>query len=63
MILKQFGEKPKGVSAIVKKLGTNVAVWTQPGKLHQGEYGLKVGISVLDYYEKMFGVDYPLPKV
>ena len=57
------GTTSRGIFYFLEKLGTNVSVWTQPTKLHQGEYGLQVAISVLEYYEKKFGIDYPLEKV
>ncbi|KAJ3415879.1 hypothetical protein HDV05_003943 [Chytridiales sp. JEL 0842] len=43
--------------------GVKMSVWTQPGKTKLGEYALKVAIAVLDYYEKAFGIAYPLPKM
>jgi aminopeptidase N len=43
--------------------GVEVSVWTQQGKTKLGEYALKTGIAVLEYYEKAYRVEYPLPKV
>lgn len=45
------------------KRGIDVAVWTQAGKTELGKYALQCATAILDYYEKAYGVLYPLPKV
>jgi aminopeptidase N len=45
------------------KRGIDVAVWTQTGKTELGKYALHCATTILDYYEKAYGVLYPLPKV
>src|SRR5579862_4577243 len=42
---------------------TEIGVWTQAGKAHQGAYALEAATSILPYYEEYFGVPYPLPKL
>ncbi|KAJ3061776.1 hypothetical protein HK102_008995, partial [Quaeritorhiza haematococci] len=39
-----------------------VGVWTQPGRTELGRYALDVAIKILEFYEKRFQVEYPLPK-
>lgn len=45
------------------KSGVTVSVWTAPTKAHLGEYALSVGVPILEFYEKTFGIDFPLPKM
>lgn len=40
--------------------GINVTVWTQPNQTDLGLFGVKVGADVLDFYEKTYGINYPL---
>ncbi|KAJ3286503.1 hypothetical protein HK104_008993, partial [Borealophlyctis nickersoniae] len=42
--------------------GVNVAVYTQPGKTDLGRFALTTAIDVLEFYEKTYGIAYPLPK-
>jgi len=39
-----------------------VRVWAPPEQISQGKFALDVGVKVLQYYEEIFQVDYPLPK-
>ncbi|MBI4017713.1 MAG: M1 family metallopeptidase [Candidatus Aenigmarchaeota archaeon] len=43
--------------------GVTIRVATTPGKSHQGAYAVDVTKKILDYYNKYFGVAYPLPKL
>ncbi|KAJ3268582.1 hypothetical protein HDV01_002561 [Terramyces sp. JEL0728] len=43
--------------------GVKVSVYTPPGKTKLGEYALKVGVPILEYYQKVYGIDFPLPKL
>lgn len=45
------------------KSGVDVSVWTAPTKQHLGEYALKVGTPILEFYEETFGINFPLPKL
>jgi aminopeptidase N len=45
------------------KRGIQLSVYTQPGKTKLGEYALKVAQKVLDYYEDVFAIPYPLTKL
>ena len=38
-----------------------IRVFTTPGKKHQAEFALKTAKDCLEFYEKYFGIDYPLP--
>ncbi|KAJ3362304.1 hypothetical protein HDU91_003482, partial [Kappamyces sp. JEL0680] len=40
-----------------------VSIFTPPGKTNLGQYALDTAILVLEYYQKSFGIDYPLPKL
>ena len=40
--------------------GVLVRVLTVPGKVHQGKFALDVTVRCLEYYEKYFGIPYPL---
>ncbi|KAL9985906.1 hypothetical protein ACROYT_G008359 [Oculina patagonica] len=42
--------------------GVKVSVWAPPEQIEQGRFALDVGVKVLEYYEEIFKVDYPLPK-
>ena len=43
--------------------GVVVRVWAKHGEAHLGQYALDVGTRTLDFYEKFFGIKYPLPKM
>ncbi len=45
------------------KDGTIVRVFTTPGRKEQGRFALYTGIKCLDFYNKYFGIHYPLPKL
>lgn len=40
-----------------------VRVWGKKGESHLGQFGLDIGIAALNFYEKFFGIKYPLPKM
>lgn len=42
------------------KSGVLVRVMTVPGKKHQGKFALDVAVKSLEFYEKYFGIAYPL---
>jgi len=39
-----------------------VRVWTTPGNKHKAEFACEVACKALDFYEKYFDINYPLPK-
>lgn len=43
--------------------GDKFAVWTRKEAIKQAKYSLEIGPKILNYYEKYFGIDFPLPKV
>ncbi|CAD6215605.1 GSCOCG00000417001-RA-CDS [Cotesia congregata] len=43
--------------------GTVVRVYTPKSKQEQGRFALEVATKVLPYYNKYFGISYPLPKM
>jgi puromycin-sensitive aminopeptidase len=43
--------------------GTQVRVWTTPGKQEQGRFALDVTCRLLSFYNRYFGIAYPLPKL
>lgn len=43
--------------------GTAVRVYTPKNKKEQGRFALEVATKVLPYYNKYFGISYPLPKM
>jgi len=45
------------------KRGTQVRVYTVPGKKEHGRFALDVAIRGLEFFEKYFGIKYPLPKL
>ncbi|KAJ3187595.1 hypothetical protein HK101_009312 [Irineochytrium annulatum] len=40
-----------------------VRVYTQPGKKNLGKYALKAGTAILEFFERTFRINYPLPKL
>lgn len=44
------------------KAGTNVTVWAPKDQISQAHYALQVAVNVLDCYNKLFDIPYPLPK-
>ncbi len=43
------------------KRGVVVRVFVTQGKKHQAKFALDTAVKVLDFYEKYFGINYPLP--
>ncbi len=43
------------------KRGVKVRVFVTPGKKHQAKFALKTAIKALEFYEKYFNINYPLP--
>lgn len=43
------------------RTGTLVRVFTTPGKKHQAVFALACAIKTIEFYEKYFGIRYPLP--
>jgi len=43
------------------KNGTQVRVFTTPGKSHQAKFALSCAVKTLEFYEKYFDIKYPLP--
>jgi aminopeptidase N len=43
--------------------GIQVNVWTAPGQTHLGEYALQIGVKAIEFYQKKYGIDFPLPKM
>lgn len=39
-----------------------VRVWTTPGNKNKADFACEVGCKALDFYEKYFAINYPLPK-
>ncbi|KNE70935.1 hypothetical protein AMAG_15025 [Allomyces macrogynus ATCC 38327] len=57
-IVSEF--EPTGATT---KRGVSVAVWTQPGQTHMGTYAAKAAAEILDFYEELLQIEYPLPKL
>ncbi|KAI9183312.1 Aminopeptidase 2 mitochondrial [Blastocladiella emersonii ATCC 22665] len=47
-------------TSATSKGGVTVSVWTQPGITSMGEYAARVGAAVLDYYEILLGIPFPM---
>lgn len=43
------------------KRGVKVRVFVTPGKKHQAHFALDCGVKILEFYEKYFDINYPLP--
>lgn len=41
----------------------NFSVWARHEAIKQAEYSLSIGPKILHYYEKYFGIPFPLPKI
>lgn len=44
------------------KRGIKIRVWAPPDLIEQAQYALEVTPKVIDYYEKFFKINFPLPK-
>ncbi|KAJ8921510.1 hypothetical protein NQ315_003128 [Exocentrus adspersus] len=40
-----------------------ISIWARRSALNQAHYGLEIAPTILEYYEKFFGIEYPLPKL
>jgi puromycin-sensitive aminopeptidase len=47
----------------VTSQGVLVRILSTPGRIAQCEYALSCGVRALEFYDKFFGVPFPLPKV
>ncbi|XP_062606094.1 leucyl-cystinyl aminopeptidase-like isoform X2 [Saccostrea cucullata] len=45
------------------KTGINVTVYTPHHKIDLAHYALHVAVTVLDYFDNLFGIAYPIPKL
>jgi aminopeptidase N len=52
-VVSDFGHMTEG----------NFSVWARHEAIQQAEYSLKIGPKILHYYEKYFGIPFPLPKM
>jgi puromycin-sensitive aminopeptidase len=43
--------------------GITMRVWGKKGEAHLGQFALEIGCKAMDFYEKFFGIPYPLPKM
>jgi aminopeptidase N len=43
--------------------GVHVAVYTRPGFSSLGKYALETAVKCLEFYDKIFNISYPLPKL
>jgi aminopeptidase N len=43
--------------------GVTMRVWGKKGESHLGQFALDIGTKAMDFYEKFFGIPYPLPKM
>lgn len=39
------------------------SVWARHSAITQSKYSLQIGPAILQFYEKYFGIDFPLPKI
>lgn len=39
------------------------SVWARHSAIAQSKYALQIGPDILKFYEKFFGIDFPLPKI
>ena len=51
------------IEARTPERGVVVRVYTPLGKQEQGRFGLDVAVRTLPFYERWFGIEYPLPKL
>jgi glutamyl aminopeptidase len=43
--------------------GFPYSVYSTPSQLNKAKYALDVGVNIIEYYIKYFGIPYPLPKL
>lgn len=56
--LNDFSHKPSTLPN-----GTLFRTWARPNAIDQCDYAAELGPKVLKYYEELFGIKFPLPKV
>jgi len=42
--------------------GIRISVWTPKDQISQAQYAISIAPKIIDYYEKFFNVEFPLPK-
>ncbi|KAH8346459.1 hypothetical protein KR084_000853 [Drosophila pseudotakahashii] len=56
--INDFSHKPSTLPG-----GTLFRTWARPNAIDQSDYAAEFGPKVLQYYEQLFGIEFPLPKV
>ncbi|XP_044251595.1 aminopeptidase N [Drosophila takahashii] len=56
--INDFSHKPSTLPS-----GTLFRTWARPNAIDQCDYAAEFGPKVLQYYEQLFGIKFPLPKV
>lgn len=51
------------VTDFASKTKNKITVWARAEAINQSDYALEISEKALDFYERYFGIPYPLPKM
>lgn len=53
----------KRLSPVTVSQGFPFSIYATPAQVNKTNYALEVGVKIIEYYIKYFGIPYPLPKL
>lgn len=62
-VISDFRNISHEITSLDVKNNFMLNVYAQPQQIEKVEFALDVGKSIIEYYIKYFGIEYPLPKL